>query len=296
MTGDPNCLTPTNGTAPVHQRYPRAALIRRTGRPRTGQVRAMCRRTSLDPQGNRRFLVTPAGGSADFASIGSRDDLDYVRATPSFARQTRIVVEESKPTGSLQGSPIGDVLISGHDARFGEDYEAEAFVPHDLPDRVDLPGLVWMAVSEAMTELGRLDAAATLIPNPQLVTRIATRREAVGTSALEGTYADLTELFAAEVLPRAGQDVNVPANVREVMNYTRAASSLSCSSWRKARCVRRCSRSHRGSRSAPTSTETTSSQSASPATGPPESSSSPPLSATNRAPAGPDHATSRSPR
>ncbi len=134
------------------------------------------------------------------------------------------MAEESK--SSLRESPVGEVLpISGHDARFGEDYEAEAFVPHDLPDRVDLSGPVWMAVSEAMTELGRLDAAASLIPNPQLVTRIATRREAVGTSALEGTYADLTELFAAEVLPRADQDVDVPANVREVMNYTRAADA-----------------------------------------------------------------------
>ena len=130
---------------------------------------------------------------------------------------------ESKPA-SLSDSPLGDVVrITGHDARFGEDYEAEAFVPHDLPDAIDLPATVWMAVSEAMAELGRLDAAAGLIPNPQLVTRIATRQEAIGTSALEGTYADLTELFAAEVLPRSDQDADVPANVREVMNYTRAA-------------------------------------------------------------------------
>lgn len=115
--------------------------------------------------------------------------------------------------------------ITGHDARFGDDYEAEAFLPHDLPDHVDLPGRVWMTVSEAMTELGRLDAAASLVPNPQLIARIATRREAIGTSALEGTYADLTELFAAEVLPRADQDTEVTPNVREIMNYTRAADA-----------------------------------------------------------------------
>jgi Fic family protein len=134
--------------------------------------------------------------------------------------------EESKSPASLQRSPIGDVVpIAGHDARFGEDYAAEVFIPHDLPDRIDLPGAIWMAVSEAMTELGRLDAAASLIPNPQLIARIATRREAIGTSALEGTYADLTELFAAEVLPRADHDPEVPPNVREVMNYTRAADA-----------------------------------------------------------------------
>lgn len=127
---------------------------------------------------------------------------------------------------SLRDSPIGSVVaIAGYDARFGESYEAEAFVPADLPDRVDLPGSVWMVVSEANAELGRLDAAASLIPNPQLVTRIATRREAIGTSALEGTYAELTELFAAEVLPFEEQETEVAPNVREVMNYARAADA-----------------------------------------------------------------------
>jgi len=134
------------------------------------------------------------------------------------------VTEDSK--SRLRDSPIGGVVpISGHDARFGEDYKTHAFVPHDLPDRVDLPGSVWTAVTEAMSELGRLDAAAALIPNPQLIVRIATRREAVGTSALEGTYADLTEVFAAEVLPHDEQPGDVPPNVREVVNYTRAAEA-----------------------------------------------------------------------
>lgn len=127
---------------------------------------------------------------------------------------------------SLRDSPIGSVVaISGYDTRFGESYDAEAYVPADLPDRIDLPGSVWMVVSEANAELGRLDAAASLIPNPQLVTRIATRREAIGTSALEGTYAELTELFAAEVLPFDEQETEVAPNVREVMNYARAADA-----------------------------------------------------------------------
>ncbi|HZQ28156.1 MAG TPA: Fic/DOC family N-terminal domain-containing protein [Acidimicrobiales bacterium] len=151
--------------------------------------------------------------------------LDYRGAIPSFTRETWLVPSESK-FDALRSSALGHVLpITGHDARFGEDYEAEAFIPNDLPERVDLPGAVWMTVSEAMTELGRLDAAASLIPNPQLIARIATRTEAVGTSALEGTYAELSEVFAAEVLPRAEQDADVPPNVREVMNYTRAADA-----------------------------------------------------------------------
>lgn len=125
---------------------------------------------------------------------------------------------------SLQHSPIGDVVpIRGHDARFGEDYGAEAFVPHDLPNEIDLPSSVWMTVSNAAAELGRLDAAAQLVPSPELIARVATRREAIGTSALEGTYANLAELFAADVMPQDDDDGHIPPNVREVMNYTRAA-------------------------------------------------------------------------
>lgn len=127
---------------------------------------------------------------------------------------------------SLRDSPVGEVVrISGHDARFGEDYEVEAFIPHDLPDSVDLPGGTWMAVSDAAAELGRMDAAASLIPRPRLAVRIATRREAIGTSALEGTFANLTDLFAAEVLPVSEQETEVAPNVREVMNYARAADT-----------------------------------------------------------------------
>lgn len=127
---------------------------------------------------------------------------------------------------SLHNSPIGRVTpISGHDGRFGEDYHADAFVPDDLPDRVSLSSATWMAMSDAAAELARLDAAASLIPRPQLVARMAMRREAIGTSALEGTYADLTDLFAAEVLPEDDRGSHVPPNVREVMNYTRAADA-----------------------------------------------------------------------
>ena len=115
--------------------------------------------------------------------------------------------------------------VSGHDGRFGEDYEVDAFVPDDLPDRLSLTSTTWMAMSDAAAELARLAAAASLIPRPQLVARVAMRREAIGTSALEGTYANLTDLFAAEVLPEDEQDSHVAPNVREIMNYTRAADA-----------------------------------------------------------------------
>ncbi len=137
---------------------------------------------------------------------------------------------------SLADSPIGEVtLVHGHDPRFGEDYEVEAYLPHDLPDTVQLPEAAWLALSSAMAELGRLDAAASLIPNPNLLTRIATRREAIGTSALEGTFAALPELLAAEALPTTETAGSVPPNVREVMNYAQAADAAY--SWIKERPV-----------------------------------------------------------
>lgn len=127
---------------------------------------------------------------------------------------------------SLHGSPIGTMVpIVGHDGRFGEDYEAFAFIPDDLPNQLNLPGSAWMLVSDAAAELGRLDAAASLLPAPQLVTRIATRREAIGTSALEGTFATLTDLFAAEVQPEQGKDTKLGSNLREILNYSRAADT-----------------------------------------------------------------------
>lgn len=123
----------------------------------------------------------------------------------------------------LDRSPVGRLVpISGHDGRFGEDYRTNAFLPDDLPESVVLSPSAWLTITDAMTELGRLDAAAALIPNPKLVSRIATRREAVGTSALEGTFADLPELFAAEVL-ESDDGAAIAPNVREVMNYTHAA-------------------------------------------------------------------------
>ena len=124
----------------------------------------------------------------------------------------------------LSQSPIGTtVLIRGTDHRFNTSYELGAYIPAPLPREIELPSDTWMNLSEAMAALSRLDTAAERIPNPQLVTRLATRREAIGTSALEGTFANLTDLFAAEVVAVEAGDPRISPNVNEVMNYTRAA-------------------------------------------------------------------------
>jgi len=173
----------------------------------------------------------PDGGACLERQVRQRErfdpDLDYRSVIPSFARETGSAAGTIQvvPT-DLSNSPVGTtVVIRGTDNRFDAPYELGAFVPAPLPKRLDLPGPVWMALSDAMTALGRLDSAASLIPNPQLVTRVATRREAIGTSALEGTFANLTDLFAAEAVSMDETDPSTPPNVREVMNYTRAADA-----------------------------------------------------------------------
>ncbi|NKY94179.1 Fic family protein [Gordonia sputi] len=67
--------------------------------------------------------------------------------------------------------------------------------------------------------VGRLDFAVKRLPNPALLVRPALRREAQSTSALEGTYATLEEVLEADLV----DEQNRRAEVREVMNYVRAA-------------------------------------------------------------------------
>lgn len=124
----------------------------------------------------------------------------------------------------LKGSPIGTtVVIKGHDHRFGVDFEVDAYIPKRLPREVDLSDAAWGEISDAMAALGRLDAAAAHLHNPSLLVRVTTRLEAVGTSALEGTYADLTEVFAAETSPGEDEVAGLPSRIREVVNFVRTA-------------------------------------------------------------------------
>lgn len=123
---------------------------------------------------------------------------------------------------ALRSSPIGRLVpISGHDGRFGEDYDHWAFVPDPLPSIVDLSAPTWRLVGDAMLNLGRLDQAGRQVPNPALLRRSTLRREAQSTSALEGTYAPLSEVL--EVDPDDLHPAPRSPELREVLNYVRAA-------------------------------------------------------------------------
>jgi Fic family protein len=117
-------------------------------------------------------------------------------------------------------SPVGQLQrIRGFDQALKRDFDHFAFVPHPLSSDVELEHSTHKAASDAMLALGRLDFAVRRLPNPSLLVRPALRREAQSTSALEGTYATLAEVLEADFVDEA----HLRAEVREVMNYVRAA-------------------------------------------------------------------------
>ena len=94
-----------------------------------------------------------------------------------------------------------------------------AFVPDPLPADLPLSSKTWSEAIDAGLHLGRLDALANeLLPNPMLVARPTIRREAVSTSALEGTFAPAAEVLSSEI----DEDLPRSQAVVEVLNFIRA--------------------------------------------------------------------------
>ena len=102
----------------------------------------------------------------------------------------------------MRQSPVGELVpITGRDARHG-DFAYFAYLPHDLPDDVSLESSTWTKVATASMALGRLDQVCAQLPDPSLIIRPALFREALDTSALEGTVGLLRDLLEAQ-LPNA---------------------------------------------------------------------------------------------
>jgi Fic family protein len=94
-----------------------------------------------------------------------------------------------------------------------------AFVPGALPPALNwTPWLIGL-LSDADRLIGKLAGEGGRLPNPQVLMRPFTQREAVLSSKIEGTQATLGELLAAE----AGIAVErSPDGLREVGNYVAA--------------------------------------------------------------------------
>ena len=138
--------------------------------------------------------------------------------------------------GAFQDSPIGRLVPIQVDET-GKTVDTHAYIPNPLPDpdSMELPTAVWTAAINAGHMLGQLDAIAReLLPNPALVARPTIRREAVSTSALEGTYAPASEVLSSEV------DDEQPRSqaVTEILNFIRATEQAVTATGKLPICVR----------------------------------------------------------
>ncbi len=78
-------------------------------------------------------------------------------------------------------------------------------------------------VAEAKRLIGVLDGIGRVLPDPAILLRCSEDREAIQSSALEGTYATPRELLLFELEPKIAESESDPSNsYREVFNYRRA--------------------------------------------------------------------------
>jgi Fic family protein len=86
------------------------------------------------------------------------------------------------------------------------------------PDAIYTSDVVRL-LSDADRKLGELSGLGQILPNPDLLVMPYMRREAVESSRIEGTQANLSDLFLGEV---AASEAMLSADVLEVRNYLRA--------------------------------------------------------------------------
>lgn len=96
-----------------------------------------------------------------------------------------------------------------------------AFVPAALPPTppLDLPPARQQTLEQALLALGRLDAIAALLPEPDIFLYAYVRREAVLSSQIEGTQSSLSDLLLFELDEAPGVPFD---DVEEVSNYVAA--------------------------------------------------------------------------
>lgn len=119
----------------------------------------------------------------------------------------------------FRNSPIGNLIpFHGIDIN-GVEYRHEAFAPYPLDDEPILSGVTWRAVTRANRALGRLHQGARFVSMPSLLRQPTLRREAQSTSALEGTFAPLDDVLAADVIDQSDRS----SALTEVLNFVDAA-------------------------------------------------------------------------
>lgn len=95
------------------------------------------------------------------------------------------------------------------------------FIPTQLPPEpgIQIEGELLRLLSEADQAVARLDGISLMLPNPDLFVAMYVRREAVHSSAIEGTQSTLQDVLSYELESRR---ISLPGDVEEVVNYVRA--------------------------------------------------------------------------
>lgn len=92
-----------------------------------------------------------------------------------------------------------------------------AFVPAPLPPKIDM-GSIALPLAGAMQAIGELRGASRRLSNPYILVRPLQRREALTSSAMEGTFTTTDHLLLAEV----GVETQTDESTKEVFNYLKA--------------------------------------------------------------------------
>lgn len=154
-----------------------------------------------------------------FAYIHRRTRHADLHSTSLNARRSRYALKVQ--VDAFRSSPVGRLVpIFGSDPVSRRDFRHYAFVPNPLPAEIPLSQGTYKLIGEAERALGALNARVGRLPNPRLLVRPSLTREAVATSALEGTYAPLADVLEGQYV----DDRQRSAEVREVRNYIAAAS------------------------------------------------------------------------
>ncbi|MBI5864780.1 MAG: Fic family protein [Planctomycetes bacterium] len=93
------------------------------------------------------------------------------------------------------------------------------FVPRPLPPRLEYTPELTLLLSQADAALSELSGMGRYLPNPDLLIAPYVKREAVASSRIEGTQADLSDLLLDEIEPKRTPP---GSDVLEVRNYVAA--------------------------------------------------------------------------
>lgn len=93
------------------------------------------------------------------------------------------------------------------------------FVPRPLPPRLEYTSELALLLSQADAALSELSGLGRYLPNPELLIAPYVKREAVASSRIEGTQAELSDLLLDEIEPKRTPP---GSDVLEVRNYVAA--------------------------------------------------------------------------